>query len=562
MAQEPNDDTLPNRWWLKPLIALIALAAVVFVAPKLYRRIEPDRLARRAREYVAKEDYRNAMLTLARALEINPTNQSAVRAMAEITEKLQAPQAVDWRRLASELNPGGAEDALAWANAALRQGRAPVARVALDAMPKTGRETAAYHTASGGLAISEGRWQDAAKEYAEAAKLDPQSELHRYNLATIQLQSPDAGERKAAFTVLETLANAGRLQAFARRALVTRLSGGRQWDAALEHSSALQQLSSATFSDRLAFLGLLHRAGRPELTSALATAQTAAITSPSNVAAMIQWMMSHERASAVAPWIASLDPKLASEPIVLAARSDVLVSLKDWPALQTLADSGSWAGDEFRRFAYQARALRESGNPEGAKTRWKQAITAAARQRESATQLAYLASTWGWKDEMTDVLWAVAAGSEPDWALRMLHGICHAEGETSGLLRIAKRFVEVHPDDRMARNNVAMLSLLLDRDTEQAQFQARELHQQTPHDPAVVSTYAFALHSQGKSADGRAALETLTPEQLRDPAVAAYYAILLASTGATAEARPFFELAKGARLLPEEKRLLEAAAKR
>src|SRR5689334_2932684 len=136
MAQEPIDDITPNRWWLKPLLGLLALAALGFVGLKIYRRVEPDRLARRAREYMEKGDYLNATLTLRRALDVNPTNRTAIRQMAEMAEKLQSPAALNWRRSLAELNPGNAEDALAWANSALRLKRSAMARQAIESIPE------------------------------------------------------------------------------------------------------------------------------------------------------------------------------------------------------------------------------------------------------------------------------------------------------------------------------------------------------------------------------------------------------------------------------------------
>ena len=108
MAQVPIDDITPNRWWLKPLLGLLALVALGFAGLKVYRRLEPDRLAKRARTYMEQGDYMNATLTLRRAIEINPTNRAAIRLMAEMAEKLQSPAALEWRRVLAELNPGSA----------------------------------------------------------------------------------------------------------------------------------------------------------------------------------------------------------------------------------------------------------------------------------------------------------------------------------------------------------------------------------------------------------------------------------------------------------------------
>jgi Flp pilus assembly protein TadD len=560
MAQEPIKDITPNRWWRKPLFALLALVALGFVALKVYRRVEPDRLAKRARAYMEQGDYMNATLTLRRAIEINPTNRAAMRLMAEMAERLQSPAALEWRRVLAELNPGSAPDALAWANSALRLGRTPVAKLALEGVAEKDRGTAAYHAAAGGLAISEGRWKEAEKEYGEAVRFAPQDDLHRYNFATIQLQSPDAATRASALKALAELTKSERVQLYARRAIVTRLVGEKKWDEALAHSTEMQQSPAASLNDRLTHLDLLQGLKKPELAEALAAMQKKALANPMDAAATINWMRMNGRANEIAPWVATFDAKLAGEPPVLAARAEALVEAKDWAALEQLVATGDWRGDEYRRLAFYSRALRETGNRESAKVQWDKAISAANTQG-IATQLAYLASTWGWQAEMQAVLWASAASSTPDWALRMLHGIFQGEGDTAGMLRVAKRFAEAHPKDRAARNNVALLSLLLNRDTEKAQALAAELYKEAPEDPTIVSTYAFALHSQGKSAEGRAILEKLKPEQLRTPGLAAYYAILLASSGATAEARPYFELAAKGPLLPEEKKLLAAAEK-
>jgi hypothetical protein len=51
----------------------------------------------------------------------------------------------------------------------------------------------------------------------------------------------------------------------------------------------------------------------------------------------------------------------------------------------------------------------------------------------------------------------------------------------------------------------------------------------------------------------------LSEDQLKDPAVAAYYGVILAGAGEKIEARKYLEIGKNARLLPEEKRLVDRA---
>ena len=78
-----------------------------------------------------------------------------------------------------------------------------------------------------------------------------------------------------------------------------------------------------------------------------------------------------------------------------------------------------------------------------------------------------------------------------------------------------------------------------------------------PTNADVVSTYAYALHLQGRDREGLAALQKLKPSQLEKPSVALYYGVLLSATGKAGEAAPYLEIARTkGQLLPEEKRLL------
>jgi predicted Zn-dependent protease len=88
---------------------------------------------------------------------------------------------------------------------------------------------------------------------------------------------------------------------------------------------------------------------------------------------------------------------------------------------------------------------------------------------------------------------------------------------------------------------------------------ARELFEKEPANAAYVSTYAFALYSQGDFKGAVKVLGALTDEQLHQPDVAAYYGIILAAAGDQARAGEFLDLGEKATLLPEEKALLEKA---
>jgi tetratricopeptide (TPR) repeat protein len=553
MAQAENDELPRNRWWLKLLIGLVILAGLCVGGFLLYRKYEPERLTKRAQEYFDKDDHRNAVLTLRRALEIDPTNVSASRLMAKITESLQVPDALDWRRRLNELNPGSAADALAFAGTALRQGKTAVANQALASVSPEEQNTGAFQSGAGTAAMAAGNLKQAEQHFTKALALEPENELHQYNLATLHLQSSDAAKRTSAAAKLEKLAEGGRVQMFARRSLTARLITDQKFEEALARSTELMNDKAAAFPDRITHLDLLRRLDRPELAEAVTAAQSAAAADPASAAMLIDWFRVSGQAARGVEWGQSLDTKTAEHPQVRIGLAECLFVLKKWPELLEFASRGEWGGADYARLGYAACALHEQGDREGAKARWS-AATAAAKGREAALRLIYLPSRIGWTEAMRETLWAASAAPGGDWALLTLNRLYRSEGDTAGLLRVAQRFLELDPQNAGARNNTAALSLLLGQDPAPALETARKLHEQSSANADFATTYALALHQAGRSAEGLAVLKKLPPATLREPSVAGYFGMLLRATGA-AVADEYVQLARQGQFLPEEKAL-------
>ena len=116
----------------------------------------------------------------------------------------------------------------------------------------------------------------------------------------------------------------------------------------------------------------------------------------------------------------------------------------------------------------------------------------------------------------------------------------------------------MNPKDFEARNNLAATSLLLKLNVNKAYELAKALYTERPDHAVIASTYAFALHLRGSTREGLAVLQKLKPEALEEPSVALYYGVLLSASGQPAQARKYLDLAQPAKLLPEEKQLLES----
>jgi thioredoxin-like negative regulator of GroEL len=112
------------------------------------------------------------------------------------------------------------------------------------------------------------------------------------------------------------------------------------------------------------------------------------------------------------------------------------------------------------------------------------------------------------------------------------------------------------PANEDAQNDFALLSLLTMKESQKAETMARALFQKHPQNSAYASTYAFALYLKGESREAQQILDGLPAPREDEQSLAAYYAIILAANHDESEAAHYASLARGAHLLPEEKRLL------
>ena len=547
------------RWRLPVTIfaAVLAVAGLAAIASRFYWHWQPDHLARQAQVFQKRNDLKGAALTAQRALQINNKNLAATRVMAEIAGKANAPEAVFWWQRVVQLQPGSTVDCLAWATSALRFGQPQMAEEALSMVKEADRHTSEYQIAAGTAAIGLSKAKEAAAHYAEALKLDPKNEVCQYNYATMQIQLPDAAAQKTGVSMLDALTKSERFRTYARRMLVTYFASHDQLDAALAQSRSLQGDSAALFRDRIAFLDLLKRMNQAEFADTLKKLLADAVQNPENAAALVGWMTANNLSAEAIGWAKNLKPAALASAPAGPALAQAYFARKDWTGLRDLVKGGNWGATDYLRLTYHARALRELGDENGFRAQWGAASTAAVKRGDVTGSLVRMLTDWGWGDEARELLWSAAAGSQnPKAAIAQLYRYYAGKDDTRGLLRVVSRLVELEPGNDNARNNVAMYSLLLKTNTDRAFAIARDLYNKKPADPGYASTYALALYRQKRTGEALRVMEALEPGQLAEPTVAAYYAVLLSAQGQGGKAAKFLELAKKAKLLPEEKELV------
>ena len=551
------------RRWTRRL-AVCALAGVLGVGGYCgYGAWRKRHLSQQAQDFFAQRDYKSAALVARHVLQLDPKNAAACRIMAEVAELAGKRETISWREQVVALEPT-AENKLALASSALRFRQFDLARKSLDDVEAPARRNVKYRQLAGTLAIAEKKSAEAETEFATALELEPNNPQFALNVATIRLTSTDSATRERARTELARLAELSATRLDALRALTADALANKSLGDAEKWAAQLRSANGVQFSDLLLYVEANNKTAGAEM--ALRDAETHAAGSPVTAAALITWMNRHELAQAARDWALTLPPKILNARPVPLALAEAYSFLQDWNGLNAWVDGKDWGEEEFLRLAVVSHALHRltAGDRASmeAQTAWAAALKATKNRPERLAAIAELAEGWDYTEEAADAWWVIANGNEnAAEALTALQRLYKTKQNSHGLLRVAKRALELNPADMVAANNYASLGLLITGDNT-ARRLATKLHRENPANAAFSSTYAFALFTEGKTSEALREMETLKDGQLRHPVIAAYYFVMLVENGNMERAHSFLSAANRAQLLPEEQELLTAATRK
>jgi cellulose synthase operon protein C len=550
-------------------LALVALALVLVVGAGIwwgrpaYRQWKERRFVAQAQAFVAKGDYANGSLCARQALSINPSNLVACQLIAGLAEMAGSPALLDWRKRIAEVSPTP-ENRLALASTALRLQQPPYALAVqiLDDLRAGGATNLpTFHVVSADLALRLKELDKAESHFAVAGRLDPTNEVYKLNLATLRLSSTNAVLAAEGRAVLESLHRSTNLGAVALRSLANDALRRQDFAAAAACLGELIANPRCTTEDRLQHLSLLLRDKGPDFTAYLESLKQRASTNGAELRGLSAWFIQHDRAGEALLWLTNLPPAIRAQQPAPLAITEAYVALTNWSAVQGFLADKRWEDLEFLRLALLSQASLQQKQITAA-TLWRSALRETGDRLGPQVMLIGLADAWQRADDKEELLWHVYERHPGErWTLRELGRLYQAQSNTRGLNRLFGVLSELNPKDFEVRNNLAATSLLLKVNVNRAYELARELHNERPDQAIIASTYAFALHLRGNTKEGLTVFQKLTPEALQDPPVALYYGILLSGSGQPAQARKYLDLVQPAKLLPEEKQLLETARK-
>jgi predicted Zn-dependent protease len=541
------------------LIVLAALAGTFKVGLHHYRHYQEQRGQKQAQAFMAHSDYRNAALSARKVLILNPNNLPACRVMAELADRSHSPLALEWLRRIVQNEPT-VENKLILASAGLKYQKPPFPLTVqiLDELAPTASNSASYQVVAGSLAMQTHRLAEAEAHYEAAAKLEPTNGLFRMGIAILRLASTNKTEQVQSRAILEKMGSDESIGPLALRILVADRLLHKDAAAANIYSSQLVASPHAILADQLQNLEILKQLKSDEFNDRLQTVQQQVATNALAVEEVSAWMQANGLVAESLDWLTGLTiPLLDQRPVQMALAQGYLQS-SQWTVLLNIASQGNWGDLEFLRLALVFRAWSQLGAAGAADSNWNAAMGEAAGRHEAMTRLLQLAESWHLQQKREAVLLQmVQEFPEERRTQQELELLYFNSGNTLGLHQLYVILNAHFPDETAYKNNLTATALLLKIDVRKACQWAAEIYAKNPGDPIAASTYAFALHMQGRDKQGLALLQKFQPAELAQPSVALYYGVLLAATGKADEAMPWLQIAqtKG-HLLPEERELL------
>lgn len=550
----------------KTLIVLLCCVLVLlggYSAFRAYELWKQNHWMTLAKTFAADGDVPNEILCLKQVLHYNPRNVEACRMAANLADAAGSPDALPFRRKVVELDPTSVPDRLALAQTALIfRDYATVAHTLADVSP-AGKQTSDYLNIAGEYAFAIHKPEDAVADFTEAARIDPSNPGPQLNLATVQLHSSSSLDVAQARLTLRRISLDSTnlfIRSQAQRELVGDALATGDSDSALEFSKELTQSPNALFPDKLLRLNVLLLAGSPDYPSFLASCEHEAAGNSDKLSEMGMWLNERKQPLKTLAWLHTLpENEQTNLPAALIAAQSQM-QLQEWKTVQSTLSKENWTKLEYTRHAYLARAMRQQGLGEASKAEWDLALSTANNNPLALSALLRMTDDWKWSDETQQILWIIVNNyPQEQQAAQELAIILYQNGSTRPLMQLFNTELNRNPSDLEAKNNLALIAMLLHAQEVNPYALSQQVYQQNPTNAFFACTYAFSLHLQGKDSSALKVMQKLTPKELQNSSTAGYYGLILKSLGETAQANHYLQLSVKGKLLPEERTLFQQA---
>jgi len=524
-----------------------------------------------ARDGLSTGDLRGAYLFASQAVQLRPRDPAPHEILGRVADKEHSPEAILRYQEVVDLVPDKVPALVALANVAMRYGEVQTAEQALSQVPGEKRQTVAYQQSAAACAIKQGSPGAAEEHFKAAIALDPAGPENRalqLDLATLYLGAANPDVVRQARSTIDSFRGDAALRLPALRALLADARARKDGPGAEAFARELMASPGAGFDDQLLYIETLLDEKDARFEEELSSMQQKAGGDFALAYTLMVWMNAHGVVARSIAWYETLDPRLKKQVPVRLAAAEAFAAAENWDGLMRLTGINgrygeNWGALEFLRIAFHARAMVGTGSRltgSNFKHEWESAIIATQGNMNALGMLARLVQGWGWKAQAARAWWLVARGSAgPTAALEALFLMANEDKDAAELYRISRRIYQLRPADVVARNNIAMLGLLLAQDVAEAHQLAAGNYKQYPLQPDIASTYAFSLYLDGRGSEAAKVLATLPGASLRQPSIEVCYGAVLMATGQGDSARPVLQdaLRHKEKLFPQEIALAE-----
>jgi predicted Zn-dependent protease len=543
--------------------AAVLLLIVIFgtYGSKLYSGWHETRLLKRANAMLDNKDFVAANRLARQVVERHHDSLPAFYILAEATEKQNSEETVSWRAQIARLQPDNIDSQLSLASAALRFGQIDLARKTLERLAPRAQDQAQFHVVAGWLARAEGNLAEQEQQFDIAVNKDPKNDLYKFNLAALQVRSPDPEKSEQARASLDHLTQVQEFRTGSLRALLNDAVDRNDIQAADRFAQQLQMSPEVGFGDYLLCLNFYRKLDAKKFDALLEKVKPVAARNSGDLGLLMGWMNENGLAPEVIKWMDKLPAATTAKPPPAIAIAAAFAEQKNWSRLRRWTRSESWGDEDYLRFAYQgfaARQARQSSADAEFETLWRAALHAATEHPGREINLARLASKWNLSIE-SEELWQRLSHTPANRreALDSLYRLYRAKNDLKKLYDVLQRLHDASPNEIGIMANLARLGLNIDQNTKQAQQLAKQVYERSPDDVNCAVTYAFSLYVQGRTTEGLEILQKLPPEALHESHSAVYAAVLLLDENQTDGAKEYIQVAKRGPLYVEEKRVLE-----
>ncbi len=547
-------------------VAVILFAAVVvfattgiFVGRKLASQYRDTRLLAGAQSAAANGDTQNAFLKLYELLGHRPNHVAAHTMLADLMMQARAPQAIIHRQRLAEIFPDDSTRKFVWASTALALGQTASAATALDGVPVRDRRKVEYLRLRANLDTLAGRNAAVEETLRTLLEIKPDDAPARLKLAMMRLQQTrDRDEIATQIRELQALVQIPEVASDAMRALAPALIRAGDRDGAMRVARTLFASPKSNVGDGILLLNTVLLAAPTQVEPTIGELEDRVTTSVTDAFDVCRWLIVHGRPAEADRWLMALAPEVREAPPLLVVRADACIMLKQWERLDALTNGAeTWGVFEPQRAAFSARAARELGLGDVARTRWTGAIRIAVDNVAGLKHLRQAAVTWGWLEERVEVDWALIR-LEPSMAKELLpplYAFYRERVDSVGLRRIFEKYLELQPEDAVAKRSLATLYLAGRVQLPRAHELARDAYLANPRAIENLAVYAYSLHLRGDTEEALALMEPHAADFVASPYVGGYYGVILAASNRRSEARPFLQTAAATPLLTEEAQL-------